>query len=394
MSPFDELQRIAGEAGIGPALDYLEQNVRRDKNYPALFEVLKMRVRHRLELPLLYSDNPDSLTEQQQRELEDGLISACREVGTLLMRTGDVQQGWMYLQPVGDRELNQKLLQAIKPDEENIDLLIDTAIAQGAAPAFGYKLLLNHYGTCNGITTFETQSAAFDRTTQKEMAVVLLDHLYNELLDNIRYSMSLPDSDAPLDEDFEPEIPEELKQMSLAEILEQRPQLTEHGAHHIDTTHLASLMRIARLVDDPDDLRRAYQLSRYGNQLAEDFHYPGHPPFEQTYVDHLHYFGALVGEINAEDAVAHFRQKISSVDTEQFGPVAIETVVELLFRLGNNEAALELTIEKLLGQHAPMGIAPDPMSIANTEAMRQKLIEYYRSQNDLVSFAAGVLGHG
>ena len=388
MSPFEELQRISAESGVPAALDYLEQNVRRDKNFPALFEVLKMRVRNRLGLSLLYTESPDELSEVQQRELEDGLVAACREVGTLLMRSGEVQQGWMYLQPVGDKTLNLKLLQSIKPDEENIDLLIDTAVSQGAAPAYGYQLLLKHYGTCNGITTFETQSAAFDRVTQREMAVVLLDHLYDELLENIHYSIDQASEQREESSGATPEV----RFTSVGEAMEAKPDLLEHGAHHIDTTHLASLMRIARLIEAPEKLKKAYQLALYGSQLAEDFHYKGQPPFENTYQDHLHYFGALTGDSDADEAIDHFKKKIESVDVEQFGPVAIETTIELMHRLGRNEEALTLCIDSLLDKHPPMGIAPDPMMIANTETLRTKLIEYYRAQDDLVSFAAGLLG--
>lgn len=382
-TPFAELQRIAAKSGIGPALDYLEQNVRREKNYAALFEVLKMRVRHGMKLPLLYSDIPDVLSEEDQRMLEDGLITACREVGTLLMKEGDVQQGWMYLQPVGDRELNLKLLKTIEPDDENIDLLIDTAITQGAAPAYGYRLLLEHYGTCNGITTFETQSMAFDRATQKEMACVLLDHIYKELMSNIRYSLG--QCEPPI------EVPEDA---SLAETMRQHPDLCGNGAHHIDTTHLASLMRISRLADDCEHLMKAYELAAYGSRLASDFHYPGHAPFEDTYTDHLQYFGALVsaGDVDVPAAIEHFRKKLETVDSEQHGPIATETLVDFLFRLGRNSEALDVTITLLLGKFPSMGIAPDPMTIANTEELRDRLIAYYRDQNDLVSFAAGVLG--
>lgn len=391
MTPFDELQRIANESGIEKALDYVEQIVRRGKKYPALFEVMKMRVRHCLGLPILYSDTPEQLSDEQQRQLEDGLVAACREVGTLLMKSGDLQQGWMYLQPVGDQELNLRLLKNIQPDEENIDLLIDTAVAQGAAPAYGYQLLLEHYGTCNGITTFETQSAAFDRPTQREMATVLLDHLYAELLDNIHYTLNDSGSDSSGNEKETPAT-DAKKYDSISEVMQAHPDLFTHGAHHIDTTHLASLMRIARLMESPKKLLKAYELAVYGSQLAEDFHYAGQPPFEDTYRDHIHYFGALTGKTDADAAVDHFRQKIETVDINQHGPVAIETTVELMHRLGRNEDALRLSMEALLDKHPPMGIAPDPMTIANTEPLRAMLVEYYRDQDDLVSFAAGLLG--
>ena len=108
-TPFDELQRISEESGVEKSLDFLEHHFRKDKDFFKLFEVMKMRCRHQLGLPLIYSQQPDDLTPPQQRELEDRLLAACREVGTLFFESGMIEEGWMYLQPVGDKQLNEKL---------------------------------------------------------------------------------------------------------------------------------------------------------------------------------------------------------------------------------------------------------------------------------------------
>ena len=371
---FEQFQQLATESGFDEALNYLEQVTRREGNYPALFEVLKMRVRRQLGLPVPYQETPDELDGDQQRQLEDGLLAACREVGTLLLKSGELQRGWMYLQPVGDKHLNEKLVRSVPVTDDNIDELIETSVSQGAAPEYGYDLLLKHYGTCNGITTFDTQAGMFDRPTQQAMAGVLLNHLYRELMDNLRYAMD--QANEKLDSSG-----------SLLDILNRYPEITAHGAHHIDTTHLSSLMRIARLVENAEQLELAYQLSLYGSRLDADYQYSGQPPFEDTYQDHLHYFGPLTNR-DVEAGLEHFRGKVDSVDPEHYGPVAIETLVELLVRLGRNSEALDLTIDRLLGQHAPLGIAPDPLTIANQEPLQRKLMEYYREQEDLVSYAA------
>ncbi len=374
MQAFQQFIQIAEESGFDPGLDYLEQVIRQQKNYPALFEVLKMKARRRAGLSVLYEQNPDQLDPAQQRDLEDGLLAACREIGTLLVNAGQLQQGWMYLQPVGDQELNQKLIRAVEVNDDNIEEVIEVAVSQGAAPAYGYGLLLKYYGTCNGITTFDTQANLFDRNTQQAMATVLVDHLYRELMDNLHYAMQQSEQELET-------------QGSLLELLERYPQLTANGAHHIDTTHLASVMRIARIVDNAETMELAYQLAVYGSRLDPDFQYAGQPPFEDTYADHLHYYGPLTGrEVDA--GLAHFRGKLETVDAQQYGPVAIETLVELMYRVGRNDAAIDLMLDQLLGQHPPLGIAPDPLTIADTAELRERLMEHYRQQQDLVSFAA------
>ena len=141
-TPFEQLQQITDDKGVDAGLDFLEQHVRRSKDYAQLFEVLKMRVRHRMGLPVLYSRTRDNLSESDQRSLENGLLAACREVGTLFFRQGDLVRGWHYLQPVGDRDLNEKLIRGVKIDEHNSDDLIEIAVSQGAAPGYGFRVLL------------------------------------------------------------------------------------------------------------------------------------------------------------------------------------------------------------------------------------------------------------
>lgn len=381
-TPFEELQQLAAESGVEKTLDFLEHIFRREQEYFKLFEVLKMRCRHRLDLPLTYSQQPDELNEAQQRQLEDGLLDACREIGTLFFKAGQFQEGWMYLQPVGDKSLSEKLVRSIEPNEENMDAMIDIAITQGAAPVYGYSLLLKQFGTCNGITTFDTQAGRFDRDTQKELARELLRHIYDELLENVNHAVnqvSMERGDA-----------EQTPASSLAEVMRAFPELTDGGAHHIDTTHLASVMRISRVVDDPNDLRIASELAQYGSRLAEDFQYPGDPPFEDTYIDHMYFYNALRGE-DVDAAIAHFERKLESSDPQQVGPVVEETLVEFLVRLGKNDEALAVATTRLLGKYESMGIAPTAFEIAKTPQSLQRLKEFYQSEGDLLGFAVSVL---
>ena len=83
-TPFEQLQQITDAKGVDAGLDFLEQHVRGKQDYAQLFEVLKMRVRRHLGLPILYSRTRDNLSESDQRKLESGLLAACREVGILI----------------------------------------------------------------------------------------------------------------------------------------------------------------------------------------------------------------------------------------------------------------------------------------------------------------------
>src|SRR5262245_43953985 len=112
-SVFDQLQSALAAGGAEAALQQAADSLRHEKKYHELFEVLKMQVRRRIGLPILYTDSGDSLSESQRGQLEEGLVAACRQVGTLLLRDGQVREGWMYLRPVGEKNEAVQLLSAI-----------------------------------------------------------------------------------------------------------------------------------------------------------------------------------------------------------------------------------------------------------------------------------------
>ena len=57
-SPFDQLQATLASNGATAALDQAAALLRQQKKYHELFEVLKMRLRRALGLPLLPMDDP------------------------------------------------------------------------------------------------------------------------------------------------------------------------------------------------------------------------------------------------------------------------------------------------------------------------------------------------
>jgi hypothetical protein len=150
---FDQLDSALAAGGQEGALAEAARLLREQKKYHELFEVLKMQVRRRIGLPVLYSDSGDSLAEAQRTQLEEGLVASCREVGTLFLQDGRVREGWMYLRPVGDKAEAARLLAAIEPSEENTEDLIEVCLHEGIDIGRGFGLVLSSYGTCSSITT-------------------------------------------------------------------------------------------------------------------------------------------------------------------------------------------------------------------------------------------------
>ena len=365
------------QGGVDQVLDFLEQRFRVEHSYFKLFEVLKMRCRHRLGLSLTYGPESESLTEPQQRQLEDGLLAACRDVGTQLMHHGQLAEGWMYLHPVGDRDLNESLIRSLTVTEDNLETILEIAFHQAAAPSYGYQLLIEHFGTCNAITTFDTQAHRFEKHQQQAMAEMLVQQLYRELclslvsvLERERQTATEPNH--------------------LTAILAEHPWLIEGGAFHIDTTHLASVMRIARVIEKPAELMKALELANYGHRLHPDFQYPSAPPFEDTYPDHAHFFRALLGQ-RVDEAVAHFRAKCESVDPNQHGTVAWETLANFLTRVGRRSEAIKVVADHVIGHNEPLGIAPQLLDIPETSDQWREVQNVCTIQGDLLGTAVAML---
>ena len=372
---FDSIRQTIEEAGVRGGLDTLEKLFTERKQFHELFEVLKMKVRRDLKLPLLFDDDGDDLDAQQSERLEQGLLQACRTVGTLFFENGQPREGWMFLQPVGDRNLAQTLITNVPVDEENADTIIDVALTEGAAPLYGFELLLERFGTCNAITAFDSQVAMAKRSVRVVIAERLVTHLYEEIRTNVVNHIRQQEETEPTG--------------SLRELIAERPWLFSDGSHHVDTTHLASVVRIGRIVESEQAIDHAAQLVDYGMQLDDSFHFPGEPPFESTYRDHQSYYHALQGD-DVEASVEHFRRKAKSVDSEQFGTMAVETLVDLLTRLNRFDEAMQVSADALAGQPT-LGIAPSLMEIAAKKGEFQAAAGHYRKQQDLLAYAIAIL---
>ena len=86
----------------GEMLENIISHFRMNQQPMELFEALKMRTRVQLELPLIGQENEVRRAEDVERQLEKGLLDACRETGSMLIQLGKIGEGWMYLRPTGD----------------------------------------------------------------------------------------------------------------------------------------------------------------------------------------------------------------------------------------------------------------------------------------------------
>jgi hypothetical protein len=336
-----------------------------------------MRTRHRLGLPAILTMSLDDLDEPLRSQVEEAYLAACREVGTLLLGEGKLREAWMYLRPVGEKAIVADALAKVEPNDENLQDLIEIGLHEGVAPAVGYGLVLKHYGTCNAITTFEGAMLSRPRTDQQAAAGMLVRHLHHELLANVRADIARQQGSEPAEQ-------------TLAALVADRDWLFADNNYHIDTTHLASTIRFARLLEERAVLELAFDLTEYGRRLDKQFQFKGDEPFTDVYPSHALFFAAQLGT-KVDEALAYFRDRASAVDVGEYGAAAAEVYIALLARLKRYAEAIEATVTFVPAGARTSGFAPSLFELSRLAGNYDRLMAVCRERGDLVGYTAGLV---
>lgn len=376
-APFDQLQADLQGDGIEAGLERLAGWFKAEKRYHELFDTRLMQARRRLKLPIILTTPLEDLAEPLRGEVESAYLAACREAGWLLWNEGEFRQAWMYLRPLGDPPAVAAALKKIEPTEENRNELIEIALHEGIAPDVGLQWVINQYGTCNAITAYDSEVPRFRRSQQQAAAAVMVRHLHGELVGNIRSEIARHDGSEP-------------KETTLDELLRGRDWLFGENSYHIDASHLASVVRIARIVEVEPSLRFAWDLTQYGRRLSESFQFAGDEPFTDVYPSHGLFFGAQLGE-QVEEALAFFRDKAERAVPEEEGTAATEVYIVLLVRLRRFAEALAAHVKLIPPNVRTSGFAPTLLELGRLAEDYDQLMAICRERGDLLGFAAGVI---
>jgi hypothetical protein len=385
---FMMLEQLADKEGLQAAAQELVERMRQQKLYPELFEARKMLHRVELGLPPVQVDpigahgkksGAIQQDPQVQDELDKRLLDACREVGGGLMRSGRLQEGWMYLRAVGDDAFASEAMAAVEPTQDNLDLLLNLYVHEGVDIGRGTELCLKMRGTCNTITMLDSIVAMRGRSDQQAAVEALVKHVHQELLANLIADVTrrMPQVNAP-------------EGHTIVAWLGLVPGLLRDGTYHLDTTHLASTVRFARVLDDPSTLRLAADLAEYGRQLHAQYQYSSEEPFADLYPMSLAWFRALLGE-HVDAALRVFRQKAESIDLEEHGTIGIETYADLLARIGRPDEAGKYLIRTMPDGMRPFGVAPSLIELSSASGEFQPMKDHAKQRGDLIGFAAALL---
>ncbi len=374
---YEQLEQSVAAGQPETALDRLVKHFEKQGKYHELFEALKMRLRMQLGLTAAQADRQEKFDDETEIKLERGLIEACRRVGELFFKQGKVREGWMYMRPVGDRAIAASALAHVEVNDENVDELLEVLLHEGVDIARGYQLSLDRMGTCNSITMFESTLAARPRSDQQIAARLLVEHVHAELLENLRRDIAQREGQEP-------------GAAKIEELMKTRPDLLRDGSYHLDTSHIASTVRFARVLDDREHLELALDLACYGRALHPQYQYPGEEPFLDLYPASNAFFRALLGQ-QVDAGIRYFAHKADTVDAQQFGTVAIEVLIDLLSRCGRHAEALQAYAKRLPPGSRIIGIAPTLLQLSQRLGDYHQMLQITRQRDDLLGYAAAIL---
>lgn len=384
-----ESLRAAASEGPERTLDLLAEELEERKQYHRLFDVLCMKARHELGLPLVLAPG-EEIPSEKRAAYEDRLVQACRTVGSRLLAAGEIPSAYQYFQMIGEPGPVREAIEAYAPaGDERDGLVLEIAISHGVHPAKGIAMMLERYSLCQAITACEQLLHQGGSVADREQAIgVLVRSLHAELSSRLRSEIAEKEGQPPAAD-------------SIAELVAGRDWLFADHNYHIDTSHLNAVVRMARMLPSSPEVGLAADLCHYGRRLSERYRFPEPPPFENVFEDGLVYFRAIQGE-DVDAGLAHFRAK---ADAARFDPAAgepafqtgpdpsanfpAEVYVNLLVRAGRLEEAIRFASERL-----PAGArlaCPSVAELCQRARRFDDLARWAQEHGDLVGFAAAIL---
>ncbi len=376
---FELLGQVASKQDASELVDRLIEQVQQSGDLHKLFDSKMLKKKQELGLPLSRPSSLQDVPEEFRKEVEAAYVEAAREVGAKFIEQGDLAAAWMYLQVIREPEKLVEALDALPDhieDYERMEEILQIAMYQGVNPPKGVKIMLKGHGTCSTITALDQALPQMSQEHRGECAKLMVRSLYQDVLDSVRRHV-------------EQKVPILEPGLSLKELLVGRDWIFEDGNYHIDVSHLNSVVRFARSIEEPaEELELACQLAQYGSKLEQSLQYEGEPPFEDFYPAHEHFLNVLIDK-NRDEGLQYFRDKLEAEPDEQDKPLLAYVLVDLLIRSDKLDEAVDVSAKHLSNLNEEVSISFDELCV---KAGRIDVLKQVRKeQDDLVGYAAALL---
>jgi len=297
----------------------------------------------------------------------------------MFLADGDLASAWPYFRMIGEPAEMAAAIDNFTPTDEEAEKtqqVVEVALHEGVNPRRGFDLVLQRYGICTAITTLG-QMGNMAEEDRHHATKQLIRSLHRELRERLAYDLEQRKLSVP-------------PSATIAQIMQDYPQLMEDDAYHIDVSHLSSVVQFSTSLPPCDELKLAIDLCEYGKRLSPKFRYNNDPPFENQYADYGILLKTLAG-IDVESGLAHFHAKAESTDPDQYGTLAAEVYVNLLARTGRHGEGAK-AFAKYLATTDPRRLnCPRLEDLCGAASNFQPLVEAAARRDDLVNYVAGLL---
>jgi hypothetical protein len=361
--------------------------LRESKDYEGLFYARLLGARHRLGVTPIPTGPISDIPDEKQEEFENAIRAACREVGQLFLREGNLGQAYGYYRMIGETgPVKQALADHTPGEDEDYDTLVRLALYEGLLPKKGYDWVLQRFGLCSAITTLSGQQLPMSPEDRRYCIGRVVRTLHDELRDRLAADIERHEGKLP---------PEALGPRETVGVIRKmmagRDWLFGDDCYHVDLSHLSSAVQMSLDLEPGEELEMARELCAYGQRLSGAFKNQSDPPFDEPYRDQDIYLGILAGELgdsNVEAGLAHFRAKAEK-GTDEVGTGPAEVLVQLLQRLGRTDEALEVARKYLA--RADSTWLPYLTDLCRKANNYRVLADAAREQGNAVQFLAGLL---
>jgi hypothetical protein len=375
---YDDLRAQLQKSGPAAAIDELSRTLRQQQEYGKLFYSMLMKKRFEMGVSPIPTAGATEMSPKQQEEYENAVREACRTVGKLFLDAGNIPAAFEYLRMIGEPASVAEALETYSPGEEvDVQPVIEIAFHHGLNPKRGFDMVLDRYGICSAIT-FLSGGFSNQHTTEVRDHCIgrLVRSLHEQLFDRLKAAVEQQQGFAP-------------SAKTIPDLIEGRDWLFAEDAYYTDTSHLSSVVQMSVDLTNESDLKLARELCAYGKKLSPTLQYPGHAPFDDTYIDVDRYLGVLLGN-DVEAGLAHFRAKITA---DPDGPDALSAavLVKLLVRLNRSADALEIATEFLALEDERALPCPGPFELATKLGDFESFAAAAQKRHDPVHFLAGLI---
>lgn len=377
-SLYDDMFALHRRGETSAAIDKLVDTLRSERRWHKLFDARMLKRKAELGLPLSRPSSLQDVPQDQRKLVEETYISAAREVGRAFLEQGDIPSAWMYLQVIREPELVRDAIDKLavpSHSDEASEQILRIALYEGVHPTKGLQMMLKLHGTCSSITSLDQALGNLPQADRQACAAIMVRELYHDLRDNLEREVRQKLALTPPGQ-------------SLRELIAGRDWLFNSGNYHIDVSHLNAVVRFARSIESPEDLRLALELAEYGSHLDAQLQYAGDPPFEDFYPAHVQFFRALLDQ-DRDEALGYFRDKLAQEPDEREKPLLAYVLVDLLVRVDRRAEAVDIAGQYLtrLSEDVTLSFFDLCQEARRFDALQSAM----RGNDDPVGFGAALL---